>query len=108
MEAARKFTAMKTSATCLYAAGLAAPECVAVEQVGVYQPSVARVRITALGEVVEKLKSEETERFAASLPIGTCIAFARPPAFRTKAIAFERVPASGSKELRIVLHLGSC
>jgi hypothetical protein len=36
MEAAREFTAMKTTAiasACLFAAGLAAAECVTVEQV---------------------------------------------------------------------------
>jgi len=60
------------------------------------------------GEVVAKLKSDETGRFAASLPIGTYIAFARAQAFRTETIVFERVPASGSKELRIVFHVGSC
>jgi len=42
---------MKTTAIaseCLFAAGPAAAECVTVEQVQIYQPSPARVRITAL------------------------------------------------------------
>ena len=182
---------MKTTAiapACLFAAGLAAAECVTVEQGAIYQPSPARVRITALvngqpradtqvsifstagpqqriststdrrgvattpkqpagpyqvvangegieefaaqildpsgapipgteiqvlrkgskGEVVAKLLSDETGRFAASLPIGTYIAFARAQVFRTATMAFERVPASGFGELRIVLHIGSC
>jgi hypothetical protein len=66
------------------------------------------IRKGAKGEVLSRLKADESGRFSAALPAGIYVVVVHAEAFRNGYLTIETLRASDKKELRVVLEVGAC